>query len=115
VHELIAQAVQARLRDQSRDVRRPTIGLGPPPSLRAQMPLHMPADRDAATWSGAPLRLVDSAPAADDVMGRSPSVGFPTTLPPLGHRPTTHDEAAAPGFFAALRAIGQVFEGYLVC
>ncbi len=105
VHELIGQAVQARLRDQTRAARRPTVSLGAA-GLSALMPLGIPPRPPG--WTGASLRLVDS----DVVVGRqSPAVGLPA-LPPDARRATPDDQV---GVCAALRAVGQVFDGYLVC
>jgi DNA mismatch repair protein MutL len=95
VHELIAQAVQTRLRDQTREPRRATVSLD---GGTAQIPLRIPPRPQA--WASTPLRLVDGAP--------------PSAAPaPLPAAPGPGDAPA--GFFAGLRAIGQVFEGYLVC
>jgi len=106
VHELIAQAVQARLRDQSREPRRGGgLGAANPP-----MPLHplpWPARRDGGT--ALPLRLVDGVPIAAEQAspaGPRPRPGAPLLEPRAGD---------GPGSFASLRAVGQVFEGYLIC
>jgi DNA mismatch repair protein MutL len=114
VHELIAQAVQTRLRDQTRTAPRTVLPLGTPGSL--QMPLR-PRGTDGA------LHLVDAErPWEPGVSRQSPVVGYspladdrrPATDDQPGRRPTTDDEIQT-GFFASLRAIGQVLEGYLVC
>jgi DNA mismatch repair protein MutL len=105
VHELIAQAVQTRLRDQTRPAPRTVMPFGAPGSL--QMPLR-------GGWRDSSLRLVDGAPAIEPVVGRQSSVLGPH--PPLAddRRPTTDDFVQA-GFFGALRPVGQVLEGYLIC
>jgi len=109
VHELIAHAVRARLRDQTRAGTRQSVSLAAPGS--AQIPLRVPP---RPGWPDNSLRLVDGVPSPDgEVLGRQSSVvDFPT--PADDRRPTTNDHAAA-GFFAALRPVGQVLEGYLVC
>ncbi|MGH7788562.1 MAG: DNA mismatch repair endonuclease MutL, partial [Candidatus Binatia bacterium] len=61
VHELLAQAVQARLREQGHDPRRSTVSLGAPPL--PQMPLRLSVPVPGAAWPAAPLRLIE--PAAD--------------------------------------------------
>ncbi|MDX2169673.1 MAG: DNA mismatch repair endonuclease MutL, partial [Deltaproteobacteria bacterium] len=67
VHELLAQAVQARLKDQRRDGQRSTLAI---PSLGRQMPFALPPRADAARLGGAALRLVDAPPlAADAALG----------------------------------------------
>jgi DNA mismatch repair protein MutL len=103
VHELLAQGVQARLREQGRDR---ALGVGLPPAPAPQMPLRM-----GSAWAGSraggaappPLRLVDSPPLAQ----------------PPPHPPPVREDApvpsAAEGFFASLRVIGQAFDGYLLC
>jgi DNA mismatch repair protein MutL len=99
VHELIAQAVQARLRDQARDGGR---------LATAQIPPRVSARPDGRAWSIPPLRLIDGAPAAAEAPLLHPRPGAPLLAPPAaGPEPA--------GFFAALRAVGQVFEGYVVC
>jgi len=114
VHELIAHAVQERLRDQSRELRRPPAGLAVPPPLRAQMPLHM-SRPEAAFWSRGPLRLVDGAPALHDLAARSSPAVDLITPPAIEPRSATSGEPTPAGFFAALRAVGQVLDGYLIC
>ncbi len=105
VHELIAQAVQARLRDQTRDDRRSpwTAAAG-----SSQFPLRI-GPRAAASSAWPSLHLVDSPPpvAAEAPPWRgatAPNAPLPEPAPgePLG-------------FFASLRAVGQVLDGYLVC
>jgi len=107
VHEVIAQAVQARLRDQTRDDRRPPWARG---DGGAQFPLHIGA-RPAAASGWPPLHLVDSPPVAAEAPawpagGIAPFAPLPEP-PPAGGEPL--------GFFASLRAVGQVLDGYLVC
>jgi DNA mismatch repair protein MutL len=102
VHELIVQAVQARLRDQTRETRRTAVPLGG--AAPAQIPLRIPP-RPAA-WNGAALRLVDEPP-------RAAPAARPLPVAPLPEAPLPGE--APVGFFTALRAVGQVFEGYLVC
>ncbi|MBX3027471.1 DNA mismatch repair endonuclease MutL [bacterium] len=98
VHELLARGVQARLRDQRGEAPRATVALGavPPP----QMPLRIPprGDRGAAP-AAPPLRLLEA----------------PAPARPSAPLPAVEAAAAAAGFFAALRPLGQVFEGYLIC
>lgn len=109
VHELLAHAVQTRLRDQSRAPQRPAAPLGAPPL--AQFALRIgPRPEGTAGWAGG-LRMVDAPlPAAD----------LPP-LPPPHLRPGAPIDAGgyagdeADGFFATLRPVGQVLEGYLVC
>ena len=102
VHELLARGVQARLRDQHGEAPRPTIGLGTVPA--PQLPLHMPPRPDgAATAGGAPLSLVET-----------PAAPYRPTAPLPAVEPGDADAAAA-GFFASLRPLGQIFEGYLIC
>ncbi|MGE0519669.1 MAG: DNA mismatch repair endonuclease MutL [Candidatus Binatia bacterium] len=98
VHELLAHAVQARLRAQSGALPRPTVPL-PSGPLRGR-------DGAPAPWTAPPLRLVDGPPPAP----RPPAH-------PLAPLPEAADagDGAALGFFAALRPLGQVFDGYLVC
>ena len=112
VHELIAHAVQARLRDQSRELRRPPAGFGVAPPARAQMPLHMPARVDGASWPSGPLRLVDGAPPLAE---RRPDAVAPIAPPVAVHRQAGDDQAQPAGFFGGLRAVGQVLDGYLIC
>jgi DNA mismatch repair protein MutL len=109
VHELIAHAVQARLRDQTREGGRESVAFGGRGS--APFPLRMPP---RPGWAGSPLRLVDGAPSPDDEIGsrQSPVAGWRT--PTSDQRPAASDRPEA-GFFAALRPVGQVLEGYLVC
>ena len=98
VHELIAQTVQARLRDQTREPRRATVGL----DGAAQIALRIPPRPQA--WAGAPLRLIDGAPPSAE------------PLPAPAPRPEPPAPRGEPAeFFSGLRAIGQVFDGYLVC
>ena len=108
VHELIAQAVQTRLRDQTREPRRPGGPLGMPGD--GQITLRIPPRPSA--WSGTPLRLVDGT-LPSSVDGRASFAPSPA-LPADDGRRRADDEPAA-GFFAALRPVGQVFDGYLVC
>ncbi len=118
VHELLAHAVQTRLREQARD--------RPPAAVAAEeSALQMPLPRTFA-WSGArpipPLRLIDHAP--EEVAGFSP------VAPPIDRtdptdrsdpsdalRPVPEPAWSEPGlgFFATLRVVGQVMSGYLVC
>ena len=100
VHELLARAVQARLRDQRSEAPRTTIGLGgvAPP----QIPLRMPPRAEGArpsrrrcAWSTC------RAPAPYRAGGAAAGASRPTRR--------------RAGFFAALRPLGQVFEGYLIC
>jgi DNA mismatch repair protein MutL len=89
VHELLARGVQARLRDQRSETPRTTIGLvgvAPP-----QIPLRIPPRSDGAA---APLRLVD----LPDTEPYRPAAPLPATAP---------EDEAPPGFFAALRPLGQ--------
>ena len=110
VHELIAQAVQTRLRDQTRDTARPSVSLGVPGS--PQIPLRIPP---RPGWADGALRLIDGAPApSDDDVGRQSSAVGGFSFPANDRRPTTDDQPAT-GFFADLRPVGQVLEGYLVC
>ncbi|HSP95863.1 MAG TPA: DNA mismatch repair endonuclease MutL [Candidatus Dormibacteraeota bacterium] len=99
VHELLARGVQARLRDQRSEAPRSTVGLGAvaPP----QIPLRMPPRAEGATAVPPPLRLVD-LPA-------------PAPYRPSAPLPAVEADEAPAGFFAALRPLGQVFEGYLIC
>ncbi len=124
VHELLARAVQARLRDQRDGVPRTTVPLAPPP----QGALRLPPRADAAALAGAALRLIDApalaadAPAAvlpNPLAAPAPSaaVSRPTVLPAPRRAPLPEavpDEAGR-GYFASLRPLGQVFDGYLVC
>ncbi len=96
VHEQLAHAVQARLRDQRRDAPRSTVPLA---AAVSQLGLRL-APGAASVWPAAPLRLVDTPAGA--------------ATAPLAPLPEA-DEAAASGFFGALRPLGQVFEGYLIC
>jgi DNA mismatch repair protein MutL len=127
VHELLAQAVQTRLRDQSRDARRPTVSVPHPPPP-PQMPLRMSGRPEGGSppWLGG-LRMVPidslealAAHGIDGGIAPAPfetraDVGAPPPRPaPIGEAPRrTGDEPA--GFFAGLRPVGQVFEGYLIC
>ncbi|MFN8644808.1 MAG: hypothetical protein U0802_25255 [Candidatus Binatia bacterium] len=100
MHELVAQAVQARLRAQRGEPGRSTL------SLAAAPPLEPAAGRVA--WSGTPaLRLRDAAPTAGPrALART------RPLAPLAEASPAGEPG---GFFAALRPLGQVFDGYLVC
>jgi DNA mismatch repair protein MutL len=107
VHELIAQAVQARLRDQSHEGGRTPLGHGDA-ATDAQIGLRMPPRAAGAAWPLPPLRLIDGAPETSPPrpLRQAPIAPLPE-LPAAGDAPT--------GFFAALRAVGQVFDGYVVC
>ena len=68
------------------------------------------------TWSGAPLHLVDAQPAPE-VRARAVGSDAASRRSPFADaiaRPAANGGEPA-GFFAALRPVGQVFEGYLVC
>ncbi len=107
VHELIAQAVQTRLRDQSHAGGRtpPLQGAAAPDT---QIGLRMPPRGAGAGWSLPPLRLIDGAPEASPPrpLREAPIAPLPEPLP-AGEAPA--------GFFAALRPVGQVFDGYVIC
>jgi DNA mismatch repair protein MutL len=117
VHELLAQAVQTRLRDQRRDGQRSTVAI---PAQGRQMPFAIPPRADAAALAGAALRLVDAPPLATEApmpFGGAPAPAAPpaSAYRPLAPLPDAADGGAADGFFAALRPLGQIFDGYLVC
>ncbi len=110
VHELLAHAVQERLRGEASERLS-----SPPPSWR------VPTAANAASMgSHAPpltLRLVDRSPPEE-----SASAGV---LPPWPPVPGTVPAAEAcsgavtvlparAGFFSSLRIVGQIFEGYIV-
>jgi len=86
--------VQARLRDQRRDAPRSTVPLA---GATPQLGLRLPPGA-APPWAAPPLRLVDTP------TGAAAAAPLPAA-----------DAAAAGGFFGALRPLGQVFEGYLIC
>ena len=122
VHELLAQAVQARLREQQRDGQRPTISVAS--AAARQLPFGLGRRADAATLAGASLRLVDAPPLAADAPApfgaAAPATRADAPLaPPSAYRPIAPlpdvEPGAAAGFFAALRPLGQVFDGYLIC
>jgi DNA mismatch repair protein MutL len=102
VHELITRNVaeSLRARGAAPDVR--------PPSAEAPegfvVPLPLPPT------SSAPLRLVPMT------SGRPPSAGAAPEAPAAGFAEHL-DEPRPPaaGFFASLRVLGQLFDGYLVC
>jgi DNA mismatch repair protein MutL len=117
VHELLAQAVQARLRDQRRDGQRSTVSI---PAVPRQMPFALPPRADAAALAGAALRLVDAPPLAAEAPMPFGGAAAPAAPPasayrPLAPLPEAAEDGAADGFFAALRPLGQIFDGYLVC
>jgi DNA mismatch repair protein MutL len=96
VHELLSRGVQARLRDQRRESPRATVPLAGQPA--PQIPLRIPP-RDAGA---PPLRLVDVLPTAAPARPQAPL-------------PAAEAGAEPTGFFDALRPLGQVFDGYLIC
>ena len=128
VHDLISRAVMERLRTQT-----PTPRPGTPPGAAAletppagpglQMPIALRTLRPDM-----PLRLVPLNPslphantAFETLPAGPPPAGAPPVAFPHAESPPAMGPAAsvppgtAPGFFAHLRVIGQVFEGYLVC
>jgi DNA mismatch repair protein MutL len=106
VHELLAHAVQARLRDQEGD--RPTS------VLKTPAPLFPGAGgsigEGAARPLPPPLRLVERP--LDSPVHPSEAPG-PAASTLAGASPVSTSSSA--GFFSSLRVIGQVFGGYLVC
>jgi DNA mismatch repair protein MutL len=130
VHDLISRAVMERLRthtpSESPNTSSAGVALEPPPAG----PLGVGLLR--SPHPQAPLRLVPM-PAAMGTAAPAPGVALPRPFavpPPLPTPPAAFPHAeqqpplppaaalspgAAPGFFAHLRVIGQVFEGYLIC
>jgi DNA mismatch repair protein MutL len=122
VHDLITRSVMERLRAHT-------------PPASAGSPTASPSSiEDAATQltislqsprPNAPLRIVPMTPPAGDAplhtstplpAPRTPDVAAPFSRPTAFTSPATRAVTATPGgFFASLRVIGQVFEGYLVC
>jgi DNA mismatch repair protein MutL len=101
VHELVAQAVQTRLRAQRGEPTRSTLPLAP-----CSSPGEVEAER--TPWRATPpLPLVEAAAAAGP--------RAPARVRPLAPLPEAAPEGEPTGFFATLRPLGQVFEGYLVC
>ena len=131
VHDLITRSVMERLRAHT-----PPVGAGV--SAATQAPA---AAEDAAAQMSivlrtarptAPLRIVPMVPAAPvghplqapsapvspravDALEAPVSFIRPTTVSPHAQHGSTASPTAPAGFFASLRVIGQVFEGYLVC
>jgi DNA mismatch repair protein MutL len=109
VHELIAHAVQQRLRDQPREPRA-TAGAAPPP-VTGPLPFAGAA-RPTAAAGWPPLHLIDD-PQPTAAAARGWPSGAPPPTAPLPEPPAAPGEPG--GFFASLRAVGQVLDGYLVC
>jgi len=132
VHDLITRSVMERLRAHT-----PPVGAGV--SAATQAPA---AAEDAAAQMSivlrtarptAPLRIVPMVPAAPvghplqapsapvspravDALEAPVSFIRPTAVSPHAQHHSIASPSTAPaGFFASLRVIGQVFEGYLVC
>ena len=102
VHELIAQAVQARLRDQTRDGTRQSVSFGGGGS--AQISLRMPP---RSGWADGSLRLVDGVPPLPDAVSRQPAAVGRDSFPGNDRRAAT-DEHPEAGFFAALLRLAQI-------
>ena len=101
-------AVQARLRDQRSDDRAPDDRRS---ARRRRRRFRCAWPRPAASMRlAAPLRLVDAPPGRRG--RRLPLAACARRRCP---RPVRAGRRRAAGFFAALRPLGQVFEGYLVC
>jgi DNA mismatch repair protein MutL len=116
VHDLITRAVMERLRTHTPPAN-PTPGVavetpaaGAPAGVQIPIALRSPRPE-------APLRLVPMPPAAP----QPPFVAVPPPpcssieRPPSIAPATVRPAAPSAGFFAHLRVIGQVFEGYLIC
>ncbi len=107
VHELLVEAVQGRLREQSR-AGSPAVARAPAP----EMPLRMPAGAAPPQWAPpTPLRLIDPMLTTEATPFSESRVDRVAPLPAMPEAAT----AEPGGFFASLRVVGQVFEGYLVC
>jgi DNA mismatch repair protein MutL len=108
VHELLAQAVQARLRDQEED--RPQSVLKTPAPLFPFGDASLPEGLKRPLPP--PLRLVERFPESP---AQTPGAA---TVIASSSAETHHPSPKAPpaaGFFSSLRVVGQVFGGYLVC
>lgn len=116
VHELLSAGVQEALRQRGRE---PVTGPGEPPTPTPSRP---------------PLRLIDVAlgPSGSVPAGAGETTSVPawpgTSLAarsgdrPVAERPSeagafrvAEPATGGDGFFASLRVLGQVFDGYLVC
>ncbi len=122
VHDLITRAVSERLRSpapagqplaapapSSADdtLSQLTIALRP---LRGDTPLRL-VPTPVAPAVAAPLETPHFEPSGDPPVASSPLLAPTIPTRQLSRLPAP----ASAGFFAALRVIGQAFEGYLVC
>lgn len=122
VHDLITRSVMERLRAHT-----PPASAGAPPAPPSsvedaanQLTISLQSPRP-----NAPLRIVPMTPPTGDAplhtstplpAPRTTDVAAPFARPTAFTSPATHHATTTPaGFFASLRVIGQVFEGYLVC
>lgn len=107
VHELLAHAVQARLRDQEGD--RPASVLKTPAPL---FPAGSGPVPEGARPLPPPLRLVErpAEPLTPPIPAPAPLASGAPAAPVAG--PKSSPDV---GFFSSLRVVGQVFGGYLVC
>jgi DNA mismatch repair protein MutL len=116
VHDLIRRGVNERLRAQAPEIA----------AAAETTPVNAPASEDGRARGT--LRLVPSTAGNADLLvqaawpARTPARPLvapePSEVPPPAAEPTLHqapEETPQSGFFAALRVIGQAFEGYLVC
>ena len=125
VHDLITRSVMERLRAHT-----PPAAAGPttpPPAAvedaAIQLTIGLQSPRPHAR-----LRIVPMMPVAGEAALHTPApalapaprtmeaaAAFSRPSPFTHHAVTTTPSAAPAAFFASLRVIGQVFEGYLVC
>jgi DNA mismatch repair protein MutL len=133
VHDLITRAVSERLRSQtaaapeapagatsgaSDPLAQMTIVLRPrrpelPPGLGSHPVIgHSPLPSAPASPSAMAAPQVRTAPRVPCAMPQPPPAGHPAEPMLPGAAPGSAKPA---GFFAALRVIGQAFEGYLIC
>jgi DNA mismatch repair protein MutL len=108
VHELLSHAVQARLRSEAGE------RLSSPAAFRAPAPSFA----SAAVGGSVPplaLRLVERLPG-DAGAGGTPAEWPPAPAAAPSPAPAAPATVLAPrdGFFASLRVVGQIFEGYIV-
>jgi DNA mismatch repair protein MutL len=123
VHELLSHAVQERLRSHtpvSAAADPPSVAGTPGPVSGLQMPMAL---RAAAGWggspdAGAPKPVGSTGPTSwrtDVIRLRSLAPEQTMPHPPVAPDAPSEAQASESGYFASMKVVGQVFEGYLVC
>ncbi len=124
VHDLITRAVSERLRSQT-PAGQPAAAPAPssPDDTLSQLTIALRPLRGDAPLLLVPTPVASAAAASwplphFEPFADPPVPSRPLSAPTIPGRQLSRPPATAPasaGFFAALRVIGQAFEGYLVC